>query len=313
MEYPFVMSFDNCSIKICPVSPKDRSVALNLIFSNLQPEERSRQIKAILSEFSISEHATEGLLGAYRGGLLVGSVFSQIQPGKNAQVWMPRLVQNEETVTAVSLLRATVERLEKSQVCLAQILLDSITTEEELVLNECGFDYLTNLLYLVCQEDEFPVDHFHTPLEFESYNIQNHDRLARIVDSTYQDTLDSPKLNNERKVEDVLEGYRATGEFLPDRWLIVRHETIDIGCLLLTDHPRYENMELIYMGIIPAVRGRRWGMDIARYAQSVAKQAGRRRLVLAVDASNSPAIEMYASVGFQAWDQRRVYYRIFSR
>ena len=86
-----------------------------------------------------------------------------------------------------------------------------------------------------------------------------------------------------------------------------------MGCLLLADHPRYENMELVYMGVIPENRGQHWGADIARRAQWVARQAGRARLVLAVDASNRPAIEMYASVGFRTWDQRRIYYRIFSR
>ena len=76
---------------------------------------------------------------------------------------------------------------------------------------------------------------------------------------------------------------------------------------------RFENMELVYMGVIPAHRGRHWGADIARHAQSVALAAGRHRLVLAVDASNGPAINMYASVGFRAWDRRRVYYHVFSR
>lgn len=300
-------------LRVCPVSPEDRSAALDLAFSHLQPEERERQIETILSVLAVNERSGGGLLGAYRSGLLVGTIFSQLLPGKNAQVWLPRLIQNEETSTAVTLLRATVEWLDQCQACMAQILLETVTAEEERILKPGGFDYLTDLLYLVCLEDEFPHAPLPTVLEFEPYNSQNHDRLARIVDTTYQETLDCPKLNHVRQLEDVLAGYRATGEFSPGRWLIVRFENRDVGCLLLADHPRYENMELVYMGVIPAVRGRRWGIDIARHAQWVARQTGRKRLVLAVDASNSPAIEMYASVGFRTWDQRRVYYRIFSR
>ena len=196
---------------------------------------------------------------------------------------------------------------------MAQILLETAAAEEEETLCQGGFDYLTDLLYLVCPEDDFPGSALPSPLEFEAYDPQNHVRLAGIVNATYQQTLDCPKLNHVRQLDDVLEGYRATGEFSSDRWLIVRHENRDIGCLLLADHPKFENMELVYMGVIPAERGRHWGADIARHAQWIARQTGRPRLVLAVDASNRPAIEMYASVGFRAWDRRRVYYHIFAR
>ncbi|MGD0654698.1 MAG: GNAT family N-acetyltransferase [Thermoguttaceae bacterium] len=306
-----MVSDNSQSVLICPVLPEDRSAALDLTFIRLPSEERGRQIETILSASAADKLPWEGLMGAYRSGRLVGSIFSQILPGKSAQVWLPRLLQNEATSTAIVLLRATVGRLDR-QVRMAQILMETVTAEEENILCKGGFDYLTDLLYLVCQEDDFPLALLPCPLEFEAYNSQNHDRLARIVDATYQDTLDCPKLNQVRQLDDVLAGYRATGEFSPGRWLIVCYENRDVGCLLLADHPRYENMELVYMGVIPAVRGRHWGTDIARHAQWVARQAGRLRLVLAVDASNLPAIEMYASVGFRTWDQRRVYYQIFS-
>jgi mycothiol synthase len=232
-------------------------------------------------------------------------------PGNNAQVWLPCLIANEPSSTASMLLRAIDAWLDKRQVCMSQMLLETATAEDEQILKAGGFDYLTDLLYLVCQADDFPPAYSHSSLEFEAYNSQNHDRLARIVDTTYQETLDCPKLNEVRQLDDVLEGYRTTGEFSPSRWLIVRYENRDVGCLLLADHPKFANMELVYMGVIPADRGLHLGVEIARHAQWVAKQAGRPRLVLAVDASNSPAIEMYASVGFRVWDQRRIYYRIF--
>jgi mycothiol synthase len=243
---------------------------------------------------------------------LVGSIFARILPGKYAQVWLPGLLQDEATNTAVMLLQAAVERLGQCRICMAQILMETVDASEEELLRQGGFDYLIDLLYLACPKDDFTHAALISPLEFVPYNPQNHDRLARIIDATYLGTLDCPKLNNIRQLDDVLEGYRATGEFSPDHWLIVRHENRDVGCLLLADHPQFENMELVYMGVIPTFRGQNWGADIARYAQMVARQAGRQRLVLAVDASNSPAIEIYASAGFRAWDQRRIYYRILS-
>ncbi len=307
------MANDNSqTLQICPVSPEGRSAALELAFGYLSHEDCIRQIDEISSASPTAAGARDGLFGAYRGGKLVGSIFSQIQPGKYAQVWLPRLDRNEAPPTAVGLLQAVVEWLDQCPVRMAQILLEAVTAEEEKTLCQGGFDYLTDLLYLVCPEDDFPRAHLPSPLQFEVYNSQNHNRLAQVVDATYQDTLDCPILNHVRQLDDVLEGYRATGEFSSDRWLIVRHENRDVGCLLLTDHPKYENMELVYMGVIPADRGRHWGADIARRAQWIARQAGRSRLVLAVNACNRPAIDMYASVGFRTWDRRRVYYHIFS-
>ena len=151
-------------------------------------------------------------------------------------------------------------------------------------------------------------------LEFETYNSQNHDRLAQIVDATYQETLDCPKLNHVRQLEDVLEGYRATGEFSPDRWLIVRYENRDVGCLLLADHPQYENMELVYMGIIPAVRGHALGnrhctpcsMDRPAGGPAAVSVGGRCF-------QSSGDQKCTHRWGFAHGTNDRVYYRIFSK
>ena len=193
------MAFDQPqSLRICAVSPEDRSAALELAFGYLPREERQRQIESISSASSTGRHPWDGLLGAYRSGKLVGSIFSQIQPGKYAQVWLPRLLQDETAGTAVNLLQATAEWLDQGRICMAQILLEAVAAEDEKTLREGGFDYLTDLLYLVCLEDDFPHAALPCPLEFEAYNSQNHDRLARIVDATYQETLDCPKLNHVR-------------------------------------------------------------------------------------------------------------------
>jgi ribosomal protein S18 acetylase RimI-like enzyme len=299
------------SPRIGLVFPQDRPAALDLVFSRLPAEERRLQIDAIKSSSKDEKLLWEGLLGAYRGGKLAGAVFFQNMPGKCAQVWLPRLVENEAKNTAFELFLAAVEKLEHCQVRMAQVILESVHEEEELILRKGGFDYLADLLYLACVKDVFPKKPMAAPLKFEAYASENHGRMARIADATYQETLDCPKLNDTRHIDDVLEGYQAAGEFSTSQWFIVIYEKSDVGCLLLTDHPQFENMELAYMGVIPAFRGRGWGADIARQAQWIAGQAGRQRLVLAVDASNRPALAMYKSAGFQTWDRRLIYYRIF--
>jgi hypothetical protein len=77
--------------------------------------------------------------------------------------------------------------------------------------------------------------------------------------------------------------------------------------LLLADHPDDDQWELVYMGIIPAARGRGWGLQITRHAQWLTGCAARRRLILAVDAANQPAVAMYAAAGFQTWNRRSAF------
>jgi hypothetical protein len=50
---------------------------------------------------------------------------------------------------------------------------------------------------------------------------------------------------------------------------------------------------------------------MARQAQWLAGRAGRPRLVLAVDAANSPALRTYRLCGFERWDCRTVYLKVF--
>ncbi len=277
------------------------------------PEDvRKEQAESLRAAVDGDQDASEGFLGAFRAGRLVGAVFSQILPGKTAVVWPPRLIPGEPSDTAVALLESTSQRCSAHHVRLAQVLLESDDRGHELVLREAGYEFLTNLLYLVCPDDEFPASLPQGPVEFEPYCPANHERFARVVEATYHGTLDCPGIDDIRENEDVLAGYRATGVFDPGRWLIVRHQASDVGCLVLTDHPEHGNLELIYMGIVPASRGHGWGRDIARYAAWRARQAGRERLVVAVDAANEPAIQMYVAVGFQAWDQRSVYMKVFA-
>ena len=297
--------------RIGPVSPEQRAEVLRLVFSRLAEEDRRRQLETYLAATSDAGLSSSELLGAHCGGRLVGAVFSQIQPGRTATVWPPRIVSDEPTATAAKLLGAACDRLARREVCVAQVLLESESPSDVATLLKGGFERLAKLLYLVSPEVEFPSHRPPGPLDFQEYSAANHGRLAGVVEATYDQTLDCPRLNGVRRIEDVLAGYRATGAFDPRRWLIVRHDKRDAGCLLLADHPEDGNYELVYMGLAASARGRGWGAHIARQAQWRTRQAGRARLVLAVDAANQPALRIYTAVGFRAWDRRSAYVKVF--
>jgi mycothiol synthase len=307
------MSFSSDSIlSIGPIAAADRHKALGIVFSHLPAEQCREQIEGLTLPSS-GATGKEMLVGAFRGGGLVGAGLAQVQPGRTVQVWLPRTVGDEPSETAVKILQALCGSFEDSGMALAQMIVESVTPADEELIRRGGFDYLAELFYLVCPECDYPRSPPVSPLEFECYNPDDSTRFARLVENTYHGTKDCPILNGLRKIEDVLEGYRATGVFDPGRWFIVKQDVRDIGCLLLADHPAYGNVELVYMGVIPAARGKDFGRHIARFAEWQARQLGRARLVLAVDGANGPALTMYEAAGFQTWDRRGVYYQVFSR
>ena len=109
----------------------------------------------------------------------------------------------------------------------------------------------------------------------------------------------------------MVEGYRAVGRYRPEHWFIARLDNEDVGCALLADHSPEPAWELMYMGVSPDVRGRGLGYEITRHAQWLASRENVERLLLAVDALNHPALSMYAQAGFEIWDRRSVFARVF--
>jgi ribosomal protein S18 acetylase RimI-like enzyme len=80
--------------------------------------------------------------------------------------------------------------------------------------------------------------------------------------------------------------------------------------LILAGHAAAGNWELVYMGVTPEARGRGLGANIVHFALNVAARGGAQRVVLAVDAANQPAVEMYRRAGFLEWERRTVFARL---
>lgn len=312
--YPNGMVSGNRDPQIDGVGSKDRAEALDLVFSHLPPVERWRQTDEASTQASPPDSGLlDGLMGAWRAGRLVGAIFSQRASGKTAIVQLPRLVAGESETTISQLYSATWDFLARQHVILAQALLSSVNRTERMTLRLGGFHHLADLFYLVSQTDR-PNPSHDCPIEFESYDVGHHERWVSVLRATHQGSLDCLGLGDMWNPGEVLLGYRSMSVFDPRLWLMAWHEGRAVGCLLLADHPRHDNLELLYLGLIPEVRGRGWGKVLARVAQQLASHAGRRRLVLAVDTANTPALQTYMAVGFQTWQHRRLYIkRLFHR
>ncbi len=293
-----------------PLAPGDKDQALSLLLAQAVLEGRAMRLPTMLADLGCGDLAAGNLLGAYRGQQLVGAVFFQSRAGRLGVAGLPGTLGDEPPETAQSLLAAAVQRLAAEGARLRCLFVEDETQRERTLLGRTGFEYLARFLSLAAPESQFPRLPPQCSLTLEPYTTENHQRLVKVMEATCQQTLDCPDLTALRSVEDTLADYRHLGQFDPGRWLIAERAGEDVGCLLLADHPRNQDLELAYVGVTPAARGNRWGLQIVRHAQWLARLAGRRRLLLIVDEANSPARRIYAETGFEPWRKQGLWVNV---
>jgi ribosomal protein S18 acetylase RimI-like enzyme len=297
--------------EILPAPASSRREALAMVLREVPDARRGEHIAGLLAAEQAGRIDLGRLLIARQADQLLGAVWAQIQPGRVASLWPPVAKDDAPETTNDALLSAMVQWLGRQDVRLAQVLLPVDASRQRAQFAAHGFDHLADLFYMVSLSAGFPEHEPQSALQFQPVSATEPARLAEIVERTYERTLDCPQLNGVRDITDVLAGYRACGEFDPRHWLIVCAGGVDIGCLLLADHAADDQWEIVYAGLVPAARGRGYGRLMARHAQFLARAAARARLVLAVDATNIPAVKMYERAGFVAWDRRSALVRIF--
>lgn len=295
------------SITIAPAQPEQRAVALRLTFSDLPEDEANRQIAAIEVAERRGDISFDGLFVATQGDHLLGAMWSHVMPGRTAVVRPPQRCEGESIEVEARLVEGVIEWLRRERLIMAQVMLP-IGIDLPEAMQSQGFSRVADLLFMVGFAESFPADEVESDsIELVHYSPSDRARLERLVEATYEGTLDCPGLDGLRDMTDVLEGYAATGEGGGDLWLIVRQGEEDVGCLLLADHPSDDQVELVYMGVTPTARGSGLGLVLTRQAQQVTIKTGRARLVLAVDAANQPAIAAYKNAGLRPWDHIRVW------
>ena len=143
--------------------------------------------------------------------------------------------------------------------------------------------------------------------------------LGEALERSYEDTLDCPELCGMRNLENVIESHRSVGEYDPSLWWLVFNAAGPQGCLLLSVVPEQDSVELVYIGLSPAVRGKGLASNLmgsgiaALYRGSVTGTAagvqarpagvgvqvrGTGGLTCAVDMRNQPALRLYQRLGF---------------
>lgn len=241
------------------------------------------------------------------------STWVQRCPGNTAVVWPPPA----ESALAELLLQAAADFVDGRAIDLTQFLLPPDHAFAPATLRRAGFERLAELVYMAADVGVaaapspafVPAD----GVQFIPGAFEQPERLAAIVERTYDGSRDCPALDGARPMDEVLAGYRAQGVYLPEQWHFVVADGRDSGVLILANHPTVGNWELVYMGVAPEARGCGVGEQVVRFALRAAATGGAARLVLAVDAENEPAMNVYRRANFYEWDRRLVYARLRAR
>jgi len=288
----------------CPVA--QRAAALRLLHAGLPTDQQVALVQALESLGQQADSALSGLLVAVSASEFVGAVWVQQTAGQTAVVW-PTAADNP---AGAELMCGVARWLDEQQVTLAQFLVGDPAALSEAHLAAGEFQQLASLAYLTADSRLFPTAHLESTLTFLPGASAEPQRLGELLLRTYEESLDCPELSGVRQADDILAGYREQGTFAPQHWFFVQEQQVDIGVLILTVHDSSNHWELVYIGLVPEVRGRNLGQQVVEFAMYQAGLAGAERLVLAVDQANRPAVEMYQRVGFVAWDHRTVYARL---
>jgi GNAT superfamily N-acetyltransferase len=251
--------------------------------------------------------------------LPTGALLVECLPGRSAIVMAPQidpeLDDGSRGAIAAALLQALDQQLIKRGVLLAQGLTHHRHQPACAWFAAAGFRDVGDLLYLTADLKAVTQQPLRSPLggplALLPHSPQDFDRWVPLVEKTYINSLDCPAVDGLRPTREVLIGYQDIGVPRDDWSFLVQHEGRDVGCLLLADHSPAKHAELVYMGLIPEVRGRGWGVFVAQEAQRIAAAAGAEHLVLTVDADNRPALRNYQAAGFRFWEQRAIWVKAY--
>jgi ribosomal protein S18 acetylase RimI-like enzyme len=298
MDRPFIPV-----LQVAPIALERQAEALALCWPELSEGQRLRQF-AQVSAGSVDSV----LLGAWRGGQLVGVVRFQIQAGRTATLAPPRLNMRETPETAIQLVREACAVCRAAGCLALHVLMPPAAADDARVLTRAGLRHVADLLLMMSLPVDFPDKRPPLDLEFHDVGQIGDERLEALIQRTYAGSLDFPQIEGCRTMKDVLAGYRASGPFVPERWVVASRRREDVGCIIITADANAAQWELTYLGVVPEARGQGLGAQLVRHAQWMTNRADRERLVVAVDAQNTPALRVYDKCGFIEWNRQSVFW-----
>ena len=284
-------------VTFAPVAPHEKHQALALLLTGSPRVDSS--VDAFLNLTHEQELSTDMLWTARRGGRPVAAVLLIPCPGRTAMLFTSPMERAGGGTVVSDLVRIACRSQRPARVQLIQSLLDPGQAQERQALESAGFTHLAELIYMTRPAPAKP-----TPLRLDGglevvhYSPGRRDLFGRAILSSYQDTRDCPGLLGVRDIDDILDGHMAAGKFRPELWFTLLAEAVPAAVMLLNPIPQRQAIELVYLGVGPAWRGRGIAKAMLAHGLGLARQHHAHEIILAVDRGNAPAVRLYQALQF---------------
>jgi ribosomal protein S18 acetylase RimI-like enzyme len=288
------------ALTIRRVPAEQRRAVLGLLLTG-RPRPGEPAVDQFMNYAMEQNLSLEELWAAYRGPEPVSSVLIMPSAGRTAMTFLSPLSTLQPRDVA-RLVRAACDAQDPARLRLLQAILDPWQELERQGLLAAGFTALANLVYMQRTVDGPPAGAQTLVLDPEIHVSHWSDaarpRFAAAILASYQQTLDCPGLVGLRGIDDIIEGHMASGQFAPDLWFALSRGDEPVGVMLLSLLPQRRAVELVYLGLAPAWRGRGLGARLLQHGLALAHRHRQPTMLLAVDDYNKPAVKLYQSMGF---------------
>lgn len=257
----------------------------------------------------------EGLWAAYDGQAPLYALLIIEGIGKTAVLFTSPILTAQQVKLASDAIEAVARIQDPGQIRLIQVLLEPTQRREEQALSQAGFSRLAQLTYMrrstlgsshsadhIEQASE-PTAHIECDgraLTAMTWHEDRHDAFARAIDASYLETKDCPELVGVRDIDDIIAGHMAVGRFDPGLWSVYYQDDQPAAVMLLNRLIDRAELELVYLGLSPAFRGKGLATRLMQHALALARAHNDSGIHLAVDQNNEPAMKLYKGLGFRA-------------
>lgn len=273
---------------------------MTFLVAGLSDDVQAHAQAGTLLEATLGRHPQRThLWWARQGGRCVAAAMVFDNVGKTAMLFAnPVSAPGVDAAALVQLVAGIGQHAVGRGITVVQAMLPPSQVDDIRALHLAGFKDLAQLVYMRRSIEKAPQVRERQELEWLHHGQFDGQRLGRVIESAYGQSLDCPQLEGVREVSDVIAGHKACGRFCPNCWWIVVRSGQDAGCILVNDHDHNSDADVIYMGVAPEHRGAGLGRAMIGRAICQAHQRGRSGITLAVDDLNTYAKTIYESFGF---------------
>ena len=219
--------------------------------------------------------------------------------GRAGMLFLSPVLRDQDIPAVAALTRHVSHPSRVADLALVQMLLDPHQQREFHAVTQAGYSLLAKLQYMRRRTERQPASlQLPDGLSIAHWSPEHRPLFEQAILESYQNTLDCPGLLGLRGIDDIIAGHMSAGEFEPSLWHVVHQQGKPAAVMLLSPLSSRDAMELVYLGLSPAWRGRGLARMLMEYALRISTDHGSSEMLLAVDENNTPALKLYQSLKF---------------